>query len=68
MAITSQPRPSADLGEVWVENWQGAGLIKPSTVKPVFTTIEQALVIRKPGTLDAADQSAVRKAIAAALG
>jgi mRNA interferase MazF len=65
MAITSQPRPGAHL---WVENWRSAGLIKPSTVKPVFATIEQALVIRKLGTLDERDQSALRKGIAEALG
>jgi mRNA interferase MazF len=56
MAVTSQPRPTAHLGEVWVANWRSAGLIKPSTVKPVFATIEQSLVIRKLGALDADDR------------
>ena len=63
MAITSQ-----FLGEVWLGQWQTAGLLKPSAVKPVFATLEQALVIRQLGTLAAADQAALRKAIAETLG
>jgi mRNA interferase MazF len=49
MAITSQFRPSPTLGEVWLGQWQAAGLIKPSAVKPVFATLEQALVLRLLG-------------------
>jgi mRNA interferase MazF len=51
MAITSQFRPSPALGEVWLREWQTAGLLKPSAVKPVFTTLEQALIIRQLGSL-----------------
>ena len=40
MAVTSQTRPAGSLGEVQVKDWKGAGLIKPSVVKPVITTIE----------------------------
>jgi mRNA interferase MazF len=64
MAITSQLRPSPGPGEVWVGQWQAAGLLKPSAVKPVFATLEQALVIRQLGTLSAGDQTALRNAIA----
>ena len=42
-------------GEAMVVDWQGAGLIKASVLKPVFTTIEQGLVIRTMSTLSAAD-------------
>jgi len=42
-------------GEAMVGDWQGAGLIKASVLKPVFTTIEQGLVIRTMSTLSAAD-------------
>lgn len=52
-------------GEALVADWQSAGLIKPSVLKPVFTTIEQSLVVRTLGTLSAADlrvlQDIVRK-------
>jgi mRNA interferase MazF len=68
MAVTSQLRPSPGLGEIWVGQWQVAGLLKPSAIKPVFATLEQRLVLRQLGTLDADDQAAVRKAIAEIIG
>ncbi len=64
MAITSQLRPSASLGEVFVNGWQAAGLLKPSVVKPVFATVEHRLIIRRLGTLTAEDQAALKQAIA----
>ncbi len=64
MAVTSQFRPSPALGEVWIDQWQAAGLLKPSAVKPVFATLEQGLIIRPLGKLAAADHAALKKAIA----
>ena len=61
MAVTSQMRPSTSFGEMWVSNWKGAGLLKPSAVKPVFTTIEQSLVIRNLGRLALPDQAALKR-------
>jgi mRNA interferase MazF len=63
MAVTSQLRPTSGPGDVWISQWQAAGLIKPSVVKPVFATIEQSLVIRRLGTLGPDDQAALRKSI-----
>ena len=68
MAVTSQLRPSGALGEVLVGNWKAAGLIKPSAIKPVITTIEQALVLRKLGELMDEDRKALRVAIAGIVG
>lgn len=68
MAITSQLRPNPALGEVWIDQWQAAGLIKPSAVKPVFATLERALVLRQLGRLSDGDQAALRKANAETLG
>jgi mRNA interferase MazF len=68
MAITSQMRVGATSDEVWVESWKAAGLLKPSVIKPVFATIEQSLVIRQLGALDATDKEALRRAIARILG
>ena len=68
MAITSQLRPSRQPGEVWIGQWQAAGLLKPSAVKPVFATLEQALVLRQLGSLSASDQTTLRNAIAGTLG
>ena len=68
MAITSQLRPTSGPGEVWVGDWQAAGLLKPSMIKAVFATLEQILVIRQLGRLGAADQAALRQAIVETLG
>ena len=68
MAITSQLRASPAPGEVWIGQWQPAGLIKPSAVKPVFATLEQRLVIRRLGALAPGDQAALRTAITEAIG
>jgi len=68
MAITSQLRPSPAFGEVWIADWQSAGLIKPSAVKPVIATFEQRLVIRRLGALAAADSNALTQALAHILG
>ena len=50
MAITSQVRTPLGFGEAMLGDWQGAGLVKESVLKPVFTTIEQGLVVRVMGT------------------
>src|ERR1700761_7874836 len=51
MAITSQLRPSGIMGDVWINDWQSAKLLKPSAIKPVFATLEQSLVITRLGAL-----------------
>ena len=68
MAVTSQLRPSGSFGEVTVQDWQAAGLLKPSAIKPVVTTIEQSLVIRSLGKLKAVDLAALRGALAIIIG
>jgi mRNA interferase MazF len=64
MAVSSQLRATATSDEVCVQSWKAAGLLKPSVIKPVFATIEQSLVIRQLGTLDAADKQSLRRSIA----
>ena len=68
MAITSQLRTPLGFGEAVVSDWQGAGLIKLSVVKPVFATIEQGLVLRVMGHLSAADIKALREVVADVIG
>jgi mRNA interferase MazF len=68
MAITSQLRTPAGLGDVSIAEWQAANLLKPSAIKPVFATIEQTLVLKMLGQLQAADRRALQKAITAILG
>lgn len=68
MAVTSQLKPTAILGEVIVQDWQAAGLLKPSAIKPVITTIEKPLVIRTMGRLQEHDQQALQNALRIMLG
>ena len=68
MAITSQVRAAPTVGEVAVVHWQAAGLLKPSVIKPLITTIEAGLVVRQLGTLHADDQESLRQVLAAILG
>jgi mRNA interferase MazF len=60
MAITSQIRPRAALGEFTIADWNPAGLIAPSAVKPVVATIEKRLILRKLGQLQPADVRSLR--------
>jgi len=68
MAVTSQLRPAAGIGEVSVRDWQGAGLLKPSAIKPVITTVERSLVIRRLGRLNDQDREALRRTLQAIFG
>lgn len=68
MAITSQVRTPLGFGEAMVSNWQGAGLIKESVLKPVLTTIEQSLAVRIMGKLTAADAITLREILANVIG
>jgi mRNA interferase MazF len=68
MAITSQVRQPLGFGEALVADWQAAGLIKPSVLKPVVTTIEQGLVVRTLGALSVNDLRTLREALAQVIG
>ena len=68
MAITSQVRTPLAFGEAMVGDWQGAGLVKASMLKPVFTTIEQGLVLRVMGHLSGADIKTLREVVGDVIG
>ena len=68
MAVTSQQPSTLSVGEVQVQDWRGAGLLKPSVIKPVLTTIDPALVLKKLGRLTSTDQAALRQALTTILG
>ena len=68
MAITSQVRTPLGFGEAMVADWQATGLVKASVLKPVFTSIEQALVIRVMRTLAAADIKTLREVVGDGIG
>jgi mRNA interferase MazF len=68
LAITSQVRASLAFGEAPVADWQPAGLIKPSIFKPLITTIEQVLVIKRLGNLSTNDKTVLRTVIEKIVG
>ena len=68
MPITSQLRPGVSPGEVWIDQWRAAGLLKPSVIKPVFATLEQSLIVRQLGKLGPVDQAVLKKAIVETIG
>lgn len=51
-----------------VADWQAAGLIKASVLEPVFTTIEQGLVIRTMGPLSLPDAKTLRETLGEVIG
>jgi mRNA interferase MazF len=53
---------------VLIEQWRDAGLLKASPIKPVFTTVEEILILRKLGALQQKDVDALRKALQQVLG
>lgn len=55
MAITSQIRQPPAFGEYVLRDWQQAGLLKPSVLKPLIATIEQGRIIRIMGKLSPDD-------------
>lgn len=68
MAVTSQQPQTLSVGEVQVQDWRGAGLLKPSVLKPVLTTIDPTLILKKLGQLTPADQILLRQALTQIIG
>jgi len=69
VAITSRIAQTAvSVGDVLIEYWREAGLLKASLIKPVFTTVEQRLILRKLGALQPTDLVALRSAIQQVIG
>lgn len=63
MAITSQTSTIQTFGEIAILDWQSAGLLKQSLIKPVVTTLEKQLILRRLGKLNIEDQKRLKKAI-----
>jgi mRNA interferase MazF len=68
MAITSQIRPHPAFAEFTMAEWKKAGLLVPSAVKPILTTIEKRLVLKRLGQFQQADVRSLRASISAILG
>jgi PemK-like, MazF-like toxin of type II toxin-antitoxin system len=63
MAVTSQTERSFNVGECIIKDWQYAGLLKPSSIKPVISTIEQNLILKKLGSLSSEDRITLNEGI-----
>ena len=68
MTITSQIQSPLGFADTLLADWQYTNLLKPSVVKPVFTSFEQNLVIKQLGVLSENDQAALRLNIKLAIG
>ena len=68
LAVTSQARPQAALGEAPITRWQEPGLLRASLLKPVIATLERSLVVRKLGELEEEDRDVLRTVLDEILG
>ena len=68
MAVTSQMRSAGYFGDIVVNQWQQAGLLKPSVIKPIVTTIERSLVIKTLDRLKKEDRNSLRESFYKTLG
>jgi mRNA interferase MazF len=68
MAVTSQAKPAASFGDVEVSQWKLCGLIRPSVIKPVVTTVAKGLVLKKLGHLEKEDQQILKETLKSILG
>jgi mRNA interferase MazF len=68
MAVTSQMHSIAYFGDVAIADWRTAGLLKPSVIKPIFTTVEKGLVLKRLGGLVGQDRTVLQSALQIILG
>jgi mRNA interferase MazF len=68
IAVTSKVEKNIDVGECFTADWQSAGLLKPSSVKPAISTIEQVLVLKKLGRLSVNDIPSINLMLKGLLG
>ncbi|MGG6242241.1 type II toxin-antitoxin system PemK/MazF family toxin [Nodosilinea sp. AN01ver1] len=61
IAVTSQVKTPLLFGETMISDWRAAGLLKLSVIKPVITTVQRDLVIKKLGKLMLTDLRALEE-------
>jgi mRNA interferase MazF len=65
LAVTSQARPRAALGEAPITGWKEAGLLRAALLEPVIATRERSPVARQ---LEEEDRAALRAVLDEILG
>ncbi len=68
MGITSQFNSSPKVGDIIITDWQSASLLKASMIKPVITTIEKALILKKLGRLQGVDIPSLQNGLIRIIG
>lgn len=68
MAVTSQIKTKTVLGEVIIDEWKTAGLLKPSVIKPVIFTAEKRLIRKKLGQLKETDIQRLKQNLTVIIG
>ncbi len=63
MGITSQTSSSPKVGDIMIADWQSAGILKASMIKPVITTIEKQLILKKLGRLQDVDIQSLKEGL-----
>ncbi len=66
-AITSNISPPFRRGDLLIDDWQDAGLVKPSSVRGVIATVDRQDVVRIMGRLSDGDFDRVMSAVCHAL-
>ena len=60
VALTGQPQTEPDAA---LQDWQSAGLLKPTWLKPLIGTVDASVVERRFGRLSSADHRRVAAAL-----
>ena len=68
MGITSQVSSSPKVGDIVITDWDSAGLLKASMIKPVITTIEKQLSLKKLGRLQDVDVQSLKEGLIGIIG
>ena len=63
LAITSQTTRHLDYAYCEVIDWQVAGLLKPSLMKPIVATLEKSLLIKRLGSFSSIDLSQLKNVL-----
>jgi mRNA interferase MazF len=68
LSVTSHLAAVAHPGDHVLQDWNEAGLLKPSLVQTKVATVERSLIVRRLGKLSSRDQEAVDAGIEIAVG
>lgn len=68
IAVTSQVKQPLSFGEYLIQDWQSAGLLKSSILKPLIATLEQSQVIKSIGHLSQRDLQGLQNTLQTILG